>query len=143
MGIIRWSLIAGRVPGRTDNQVKNHWNTHLCKKLGLNKHSAKLRDKAPSKPIASSRVEATHNAHMTLNSMPSDSSEEKEAEVLGGQRSCLDNNYMAAMDGAQHWPIKDNFEQSFMFEFDIGHNFVLDSPPAPGLMEFFDGFDIL
>ncbi|KAL5552889.1 hypothetical protein UlMin_040290 [Ulmus minor] len=31
----RWSLIAGRVPGRTDNQVKNHWNTHLRKKLGI------------------------------------------------------------------------------------------------------------
>ncbi|KAL5813886.1 hypothetical protein ACOSQ4_024527 [Xanthoceras sorbifolium] len=29
----RWSLIAGRVPGRTDNQVKNHWNTHLSKKF--------------------------------------------------------------------------------------------------------------
>ncbi|XP_054820190.1 transcription factor WER-like [Prosopis cineraria] len=33
----RWSLIAGRVPGRTDNQVKNYWNTHLSKKLGVNK----------------------------------------------------------------------------------------------------------
>ncbi|KAF7135716.1 hypothetical protein RHSIM_Rhsim08G0171500 [Rhododendron simsii] len=33
----RWSLIAGRVPGRTDNQVKNHWNTHLSKKLGIRK----------------------------------------------------------------------------------------------------------
>ncbi|XP_057854407.1 transcription factor WER [Cryptomeria japonica] len=30
----RWSLIAGRVPGRTDNEVKNYWNTHLSKKLG-------------------------------------------------------------------------------------------------------------
>ncbi|XP_050378661.1 myb-related protein 308-like [Argentina anserina] len=29
----RWSLIAGRLPGRTDNEVKNYWNTHLRRKL--------------------------------------------------------------------------------------------------------------
>uniref|UniRef100_A0A6N2LH77 MYB transcription factor n=1 Tax=Salix viminalis TaxID=40686 RepID=A0A6N2LH77_SALVM len=29
----RWSLIAGRLPGRTDNEVKNYWNSHLQKKL--------------------------------------------------------------------------------------------------------------
>ncbi|CAN6714406.1 unnamed protein product [Malus baccata var. baccata] len=29
----RWSLIAGRLPGRTDNEVKNYWNTHIRKKL--------------------------------------------------------------------------------------------------------------
>uniref|UniRef100_A0A1J3FTC9 Transcription factor MYB23 n=1 Tax=Noccaea caerulescens TaxID=107243 RepID=A0A1J3FTC9_NOCCA len=36
----RWSLIAKRVPGRTDNQVKNYWNTHLSKKLGPGDHSS-------------------------------------------------------------------------------------------------------
>lgn len=29
----RWSLIAGRLPGRTDNEIKNYWNTRLSKKL--------------------------------------------------------------------------------------------------------------
>ncbi|CAI0549540.1 unnamed protein product [Linum tenue] len=29
----RWSIIAQQLPGRTDNDVKNHWNTKLRKKL--------------------------------------------------------------------------------------------------------------
>ncbi|KAJ4973493.1 hypothetical protein NE237_006667 [Protea cynaroides] len=38
----RWSLIAGRVPGRTDNQVKNHWNHYLSKKLGIQKKNNRV-----------------------------------------------------------------------------------------------------
>ncbi|KAL4560856.1 hypothetical protein LXL04_033011 [Taraxacum kok-saghyz] len=29
----RWSIIAGQLPGRTDNDIKNYWNTKLRKKL--------------------------------------------------------------------------------------------------------------
>lgn len=29
----RWSIIAQQLPGRTDNEVKNYWNTKLKKKL--------------------------------------------------------------------------------------------------------------
>lgn len=31
--ISRWSAIAARLPGRTDNEIKNVWHTHLKKKL--------------------------------------------------------------------------------------------------------------
>lgn len=33
MMMCRWSLIAGRLAGRTDNEIKNYWNTHIRRKL--------------------------------------------------------------------------------------------------------------
>ncbi|XP_056162789.1 transcription factor MYB1-like [Syzygium oleosum] len=46
----RWSLIAGRLPGRTANDVKNYWNTHLAEKVVYQK----LKEDNPPTKFASS-----------------------------------------------------------------------------------------
>ncbi|KAJ4975623.1 hypothetical protein NE237_000729 [Protea cynaroides] len=35
----KWSKIASNLPGRTDNEIKNVWNTHLKKRLTLNRQN--------------------------------------------------------------------------------------------------------
>ncbi|KAL9994644.1 putative transcription factor MYB-HB-like family [Helianthus debilis subsp. tardiflorus] len=43
----RWSLIAGRIPGRTANDVKNYWNTHLKSRCKQQKEQLKEGEQSP------------------------------------------------------------------------------------------------
>ncbi|XP_015084779.1 myb-related protein 308-like [Solanum pennellii] len=64
----RWSLIAGRIPGRTDNDIKNYWNTSLLKKLKAqgneprkHKSQAKKRRRKEEKANVSSQSNRKNN----------------------------------------------------------------------------------
>ncbi|XP_026453279.1 transcription factor MYB36-like [Papaver somniferum] len=63
----RWSTIASHLPGRTDNDVKNYWNTKLKKKLMAPATTT------PSKPNYLLNTNSNNQIHQQLTSFSSPS----------------------------------------------------------------------
>ncbi|XP_048136559.1 transcription factor WER-like isoform X2 [Rhodamnia argentea] len=88
----RWSLIAGRVPGRTDNQVKNHWNTHLSKRLGFKKGKGRVNGRQRTR-----LAKENQNHTEVVGLSPKQPSDDESARKINGDdessRSTPDNEF--------------------------------------------------
>ncbi|XVF14102.1 hypothetical protein REPUB_Repub09cG0028400 [Reevesia pubescens] len=115
----RWSLIAKRIPGRTDNQVKNYWNTHLRKKLGIKdqqNRKVQIDSCQSSKQVKVSDQAAIDQSHGndatsigTMEIAVVQSSQQQATEVLNTntQESVINESYMNPF-----WIPDDNLEPS-------------------------------
>ncbi|KAK4843916.1 hypothetical protein QYF36_014280 [Acer negundo] len=128
----RWSLIAGRVPGRTDNQVKNHWNTHLSKKVGARRQGkGKVGD---SSQALSKSLRKNLSTLSKSDFTPSPSSNEEGTQSQAVNEIGFEHHQSTVgLSGSQEMMRSDiDYDNCFWFSSDE-----LDLQP-PSLMEFLD-----
>ncbi|XP_061944107.1 transcription repressor MYB5-like [Populus nigra] len=110
----RWSLIAGRIPGRTDNEIKNYWNTCLSKKLisqGIDPRTHKpLKPNPGSSEIANVPVQNSNPKSSPLdeNGRVYRAVATRVSEIFTVTNLDQSPNQVAA-DANENWPNRDGF----------------------------------
>ncbi|XP_019185625.1 PREDICTED: protein ODORANT1-like [Ipomoea nil] len=114
----RWSKIASHLPGRTDNEIKNHWNTHIKKKLRKMGF-----DPVTHKPLSATDDDDDQKTNKTKSQTENGTSADQESPVPGTSNDQSMEEDNKSMETSTQSPV---FESSIM---EVSNGFCTDEVP--------------